>query len=199
MTGLSVIVDGATNFTAKVDEQRRLWTRSTTISHALNASICGDQYIVPPPIINLTSDSESALLYIRNIETENISWALVQILLTLGTSTGGSGEYKINFYANDNLGTIVTAGADLTPIPLNLGSTKPLSATAKTGAEGLSFSGAPFTERLITEFPAMIQIPLDAVVMPPGTSGGVAIVPPIGNTSMDVDVEFTVIRLAEDS
>ena len=198
MTGLSVLVDGATNFTAKVDLQRRLWTRAVTISNGLNASICGDQYIVTPPIINLTSDNESGVLYIRNNEKENISWALVQILLTMGDSTGGSGEYRVNFYANENTGTIVTAGADLIPLPLNFGSTKPLDAIAKTGAEGLVFSGSPFTDRLITGFPISIEIPLDAVVLPPGTSGGIAIIPPTGNTSMDIDVEFTIIRLSED-
>ena len=199
MSGLSVIVDGATNTTAKVDDQRRLSVRAVTISHGLNASICGDQYIVTPPFINLTSDNESALLQVRNNESESISWAMTKIELTIGTSVNGSGEYKINFFANDNDGTIVTAGTALNPIPLNLGSIKPLSAVATYGAEGLAFSAPPFTEHLVTEFPSALTIVLDAVVMPPGTSAGVSIVPPTGNTDMTVDVEFTIIRLPEDA
>ena len=196
MSGQTVIVDGATNETAKVDGQRRVWTRATTVTTGLNAGINEDQYAINPSAVTLTTDTESVLVYIRNDETENVDWALSQITV-VGAESNGSGDWLAAMYANVNTGTLIDSGGDGVAIPFNLGSNKPLSATIKTGIEGSALNGTPPLDRLVPTAPASFIIPLDAIVMPPGTSAAISVTPPTGNTSMKVQIELIIIRLPE--
>lgn len=197
MTGDTVIVDGATNETAQVDGQRRLRTRATTVSNALNASINSDQYNIDTEVLTLTDATDSALLWVRNRENEKINWSVPLLVITLGSSDG-TGDLLLKFYKNDGSSDIELTGTDPRIFSFNLGSVKPLVVDAKQGGTGKSFSVSEFTDVLIDSAPTGVAIPLDSIIIEPGSSLGVSIVPPSGNTSMKVQASFSIIRLKED-
>ncbi len=197
MSGNTVITDGAKSFTAKVDEMRRLWTRAVTISTGLNAAINDDEYNVTIETLELTTDGESVLLYLRNDEIEDVDWAVTQITVT-GAASDGSDDWLAALYTNVNTGTIIDTGTDININPFKLGSTKPLLATALRGFEGAVLDGTTVVDRLVPLAPAAFTIPLDALVLPPGTSMGLSVTPPTGNTSMKVQIGVVVIRLTEE-
>ena len=107
-------------------------------------------------------------------------------------------DWSANLYVNDNTGTIVTGGADVEPLQLNLGSNKPLGATVKGGGQGHTFGGPAAESKLTSGTPNELTVRVDSIVVPPGSSLGVSVIPPTGNTSVNVDIEVSIIRLTED-
>ena len=196
MSGVSVIVDGKTGQAARVNEDGQLSTFSQTVSNSLAASIKGDRYNISGELfVTLTDDAPTPVLYIQNNEPESVGWALTQLVVVAGASAGGTGEYSVSFHSNPTSGTIITGGIDALIVSQNLGSQKPLEATAKIGGTGDTIQGGISISRLIPVNPVVFDLPLDAVIMPPGTSIAIGVNPPLGNTSMIVDVSVGLLRL----
>jgi len=193
--GITVVVDGITSQAARVNEDGQLSTFSQVVSNSLAASIKGDRYnISPDGFITLTDDVETPVIYVQNNEPETIGWALTQLLI-VSTLSDGAGEWFVSFYTNPTSGTIITGGTDALVISQNLGSQKPLEVTAKTGSTGDTLAGNVKLDRLIPMTPASITIPLDAIVIPPGTSFGMTVTAPVGNTFVKIDVGVSLLRL----
>lgn len=200
MSGQSVIVDGATNETAEVTSKRRLMTQSVTFTSDLESSIEGNHFNIGPATFPvLTSDTESALVYLKNDEPEQVPWAMTFLTIVTGASTDGVGDWSLRFLINPVAGTIITAGTDSSIVQMNAGIVRGLSATAKTGAEGLTIDPT-ISEviRLVPSTPTGLTIPLDAVIIPPGGSIGISATPPAGNTSLKLDFGISIIRLTDD-
>lgn len=198
MSGNTVIVDAATNLAAKVDEQQRLRVRADTISFGTAAAIDGRQYNVAAPFVVCTSTNDTAILYAKNTDSQGRSWAISEINIRVNESTSGNGDWLVKYHINDDEGTIVTGGADFFATPYNLGQTTPLDAVLKGGDEGLAFSKPHVVQRLVTTTPADVTVPLDSLIIPAGTSVGLSVAPPTGNTSMTIDANFTVVILEGD-
>lgn len=197
MSGQSLIVDGRTSESARVNNDGQLSTFAQIITNSLAASIKGDRYnIGADGFVTLTDDVETPLVYIRNNEPETTGWAITLISLTTGASDG-TGEWNVSFYPNPTSGTIITGGTDALIVSQNLASQTPLEATAKIGATGQTLVGNVKVDRLVPVAPASLSIPLDAIVMPPGTSFAMTATPPSGNTSMTMDVGVSMLRLEE--
>jgi len=193
------IKDGATGNVAKVGTTLRLHTAATTETAATQAAINGDQFSISSQVINLTSTSQSALFFLQNDEAEDIDWAVTSITVTSAASTGGSGKWLVNFSANSSAGTLLSAGTNINPQNLRVGSAKPLAATAKEGVEGSTLTGGN------TQVPIMIPISPgalagepDVVVIPQGTSIGIFVTPQTGNTSVDITVSVGLYRIIGD-
>jgi len=196
---MSTIEDGSRPFVAKVDENLRLHTAATTESAATLAAINGDQFSISTQVINLTTANQSALFFLQNDEAEDIDWAVTSITVTSASSTGGSGKWLVNFSSNASAGTLISAGTDITPQNLRVGSAKPLAATAKEGVEGNTLTGGD------TQVPIMIPIAPgalagepDVVVIPQGTSIGIFVTPQSGNTSVDITISVGLYRIIGD-
>lgn len=195
MSGQSLIIDGETSRSARVNNDGQLSTFAQVVSNSLAASIKGDRYNVGMDgFVTVTDDNETPLLYIQNNEHETTGWAITLLSLTSAVSDG-TGDWFVSFYTNPTSGTIITGGTDALIISQNLGSQKPLETTAKIGGTGDTLVGNTKVDRLIPMAPASVSIPLDAVVMPPGTSFAMTITPPTGNTSMKVDAGVSLLRL----
>lgn len=193
--GITVLVDGITSQAARVNDDGQLSTFAQVISNSLAASIKGDRYnIGPNGFITLTDDVETPIIYVQNNEPETIGWALTQLLI-VSTLSDGAGDWFVSFYTNPTSGTIITGGADALVTSQNLGSQKPLEVTAKIGSTGDTLVGTVKIDRLIPMTPASITIPLDAIVIPPGTSFGMTVTAPVGNTSVKIDVGVSLLRL----
>ena len=193
--GTTLIVDGRTSEAARVNPDGQLSVFAQVVSNSLAASIKGDRYnIAAAPFPILTDDVETPVLYVQNNEPAALGWAITQ-LVVVTTVSDVMGEFTVSFYTNPTSGTIITGGADASVVSQNLGSQKPLEVTAKVGGTGDTLVGDIKVERLVPMTPASLVIPLDAIVIPPGTSFGMTVTPPAGNTSMTVDASVAILRL----
>lgn len=199
MSGNTVLIDGATLETAEIDSNRRLRTRATTVTLGTSSAMEGRQYSVSAPILELTTDDITAILYCKNQDSQSRSWSISTISVTVNEcDANANGDWFIHYHINDNTSNIAISGNDFTPTPLNVGSTTPLGAIAKSGGTGFSFNPSPVTPRLVTGTPREISVPLDSIIIPAGASVGLSVTPPTGNTLMKVDASFTAIVLDGD-
>lgn len=181
---------------AKVDSKNRLRTFSTSESRSTEGAIGGELFNVNTGTINLNTDGASSLLYMKN--TDSVPWVFTRIFYNAGPSTGGSGDFLAEVFANPTTGTLITTGTALTAHNLNFGSSKALTGTVLKGAEGDTLTNG--TVRVSTIIPTAgtrVLIAFDSVILEAGSSIGIRITPQTGNTSMNVQVGFNMYRLTD--
>ena len=183
-----IIEDGTgTGNKAKVDSHGRVRALSVSEPLSVDAAVNGKNYNINSGMINLTSGSESAVAYFKNKETD--SFVIEEILVILGTSTGGSGDLEVKLIKNPSSGTIVSnavAGDNVSN--RNFGSTTELKADFYKGVEGDTLTdGTAFADTIRTQ-PSAISFDADVIILPESASIGVMVTPQSGNTSMDCTV-----------
>ena len=99
------------------------------------------------------------------------------------STTGGSPQmFRSSWYKGS---TALSSSTATTPLNQNFGSSKTLDVTAVYGAQGSTFTGGSVVAQL--SFPIGQFNELDAkLVLPKGSTFGIGITPPTGNTSMAV-------------
>jgi len=168
---------------AKVDSKNRVHVKSVNTTEPQEQTKQGNSFDIDSALINLTSALASAVLFIKN--NEDVDLVLETLFFNFGPSTGGSGIILIELLRNANQGTIVTAGDAITPRNRNFGSSSTLEADVEGGAEAKTLTnGERFFD--VFEFDSkQFPIPVD-ISIPKGSSIGIRITPPTGNTSIDV-------------
>lgn len=144
------IEDGTgTGFTAQVDTKNRLKTNAIANSEGFQAARDSDAYSISSGVVNLTSASASAVLFVKNTEDRDL--VIENLDINQGDQSGGPGAGRqVEIIKNPAAGTIVSAGVDVTKENKNFGSSKVLDATAKKGVEGSTITdGSTF---LLEEF-----------------------------------------------
>ena len=188
----STIVDGRTGQTAEVDSRNRLSTASVSKAAAIDASLNGDTFFVTTGSVNLTNDTISWLLYVKN--TDTVPWVVASLAATYG-ATDGSGDALNQFNVGATSGTLIDSGADLPAINLNIGSPKQLPITAKLGAEGSTLTNGVNTPPTLVPAGMIIrEFQAAPVVIPPGTAFAAGYTPPAGNTSQNTTVQIVIFR-----
>ena len=177
------IQDGkGTGFLAGVDTTNRLQTRTISESIFQNSSKIGSSFFLGTPLINLTTATASAIIYIEN--NEDVDVMLEEIFFISEASTGGVGNmFRTAWFKNptDILGTLTTS------LNQNFGSSAELDVTIKFGAQGAGVSGGTLVAAL--SFPIQVFNTLSTnLVLPKGTSIAITIQPPASNTSMQVQI-----------
>jgi hypothetical protein len=192
MSGNSVLTDGRTGKTATVDDYNRLVTFSTVQDDRTASSLTGNTFIITHPIITLTSDNESVLLYVKN--TDSVPWTVDSFAASIGPSTGGPGGTLTNrFIAAVTDGTIL-AGADAFALNTNLGSANPLNGEFKYGGEGFTAIGSPGVQALIVSDQRAGKFSDGPIVVANGTSFAISFTPPTGNTSLLIQLTVSLHR-----
>ena len=188
------IQDGTgAGYRAKVDSDNHLHTRSVTESGGTDAALSGNLFNINTETIALTTDSSSALLYMKN--TDTIPWVVNRVFYNAGPSTGGEGDFLAEVVANPTTGTLISGGTALAPHNLNFGSSQELTGTVLKGAEGSTITDG--TVRVSTIIPVSgtrVLIAFDSIVLEVGSSIAVRITPQTSNTFMDVQVGFNLYR-----
>jgi len=183
------ILDGTgTGKKAKVDENNRLHTFSIVEDLSIEAAKNGRNYNINTGAISLTSANESAVMYLKN--NEDFDFAIEDIIVILGTSTGGTGDLTVEIVKNPTTGTIVS-GASVADVisNRNFGSSRELTADVYKGAEGNTITnGSAFADTTRSSAGTVIHFDADVEILPKGTSIGVNITPQPSNTSMSVKV-----------
>lgn len=188
---MDAIKDGTgSGYGAKVDSENRLHTHAFNVTINQIAALSGDTYTTNTNIINLTSDNESAIFYIKNTGTDDI--LVFEQFLIVGTSTGGSGSATIKYSTNaDDSSTIIAAEIPITPANRRLASANVLSADVYVGAEARTLVGGDQSSFITQGF-----FNTSPFAIPSGVTMTVAIIPPTGNTSFDVTFGLNLIQNA---
>lgn len=175
------------SYFAGVDTNGRLQVKSISEGFNVDAAINGENYNINTGRFNLTSDSKSSILYLKNNEDKD--FIIQEILVIVGESTGGSGDFKIDIIKNPTAGTIVSSATDADIVEnRNFGSARQLIADVYKGAEGRTITdGSVFAESLRSAATA-VSFDADVIILEKSNSIGVEITPQSGNTSTTVSV-----------
>lgn len=175
-------------FEAKVDSRNRLATTGVNIAEKNEANKNGDAFNVNTLDVTLTSTTTSAVLYIKNNEPRSVR--IPKIIYILGTSTGGSGDFKIEVIRNPTTGTIITTATDAGIVSnRNYGSSTTLDADVFKGTEGATVTnGTKSVSTIFASTGMRAVIDVGEIEIPKGSSLAVEITPPSGNTSLIIQI-----------
>lgn len=179
------IKDGKGNgYTAGVSSDNRLLTSTVDQSIFQIGAKNGNAYFIGTPLVTLTTAGENAIFYVKNNEDNPVVFEnFFSTATTASGATGGNPPmYRINFYKNPTSMTVATASSALNQ---NFGSSNNLSADVQYGASGSAFSGGTLVAQIALPVGQFNQIPA-TLVLPKGSSFGISVTPPTGNTSMPV-------------
>lgn len=184
-----LIKDGTgSGYTAKVDALHRLHTHSFIVSMEQSSVLRGDAYTISSEVVSLTSDSKSAIFYIKNTGDDDL--LMFQQFLNVGTSTGGVGnEVTITYNLGATAGDIITDEVVASPSNRRLLDSGVLSAITYKGSEGKTASGGTENAFLTTGF--VNDAP---TAIPPGIAMSVSITPSSGTTAQSVTFGMSVIE-----
>ena len=182
------IEDGTGNGNeVKVDDENRMHVHSFGVDIDTASALQGDAFDICSGLITLTSANESALLYIKNNENDDLILSLQ--FVNLNASTNGVGESTVKYYINPTGGTIVSGASDAGVINRKIGDANTLTADVFKGAEANTLTGGSNIE-----FPSTGFASSSPFVLPKGATLGIAIIPPTSNTSMVAAVGLYVIK-----
>lgn len=175
----------------KVDNKNRAHTQSLSISYEDFAVLNGDSFGVLAPVVTLTTDTISHLIYVSNDNTHDI--VVSNVGVGTGQSTGGTNtDWVTTLTINPADGTLISGGADAIEVNNRFGSSKILAITSKTGVQGSTITGGASIENLIT---GTLRFVLgQKLIIPPGASFSIGLTPPSGNTSAQAQITLTLIK-----
>ena len=117
---------------AMVDGNNRIHTSAVTKTEAHDSIDSGDAYNLNTGPINLTGSADSALLYLKNNETN--SFVVSSIVIGLGSHDGMSESAEVTVVRNPTTGDIITDAVNVDMNQnRNFGSSKTLTANAYKG------------------------------------------------------------------
>ncbi len=179
---------------ASVDAKNRLSTFAVTEPESVSSSLEGETYFIGTPIVNLTSGSESFLLFIKN--TDSADWVVDSVMISVGQSTGAAGaDFSAVFKIGVTQGTLISSGTDIPALNMNLGSANQLTGEFKTGVEGsTATNGGSAPDLIIPSDSTEVIFSAGPIVIAKGTAVAIGIDPAAGNTSINVSIGATVYR-----
>jgi len=175
----------------KIDKNNRAHTDSVIRSQDEQEALNSNAYNINTGGITLTTANESGIFYIKS--NENLPIVIKEILVILGSTTGGSGEGTVNIKKNPTAGTLVSGAVD---VDINenrdFNSEKTLSADIFKGAEGNTVTdGNNFASTTRSSFGTVITFDASTMVLRRGNSLAVTYTPPSGNTSQSIKIAVT--------
>ncbi len=196
----NVIKDGTgSGFVAKVGIGNRLHVDSVQKTQSQESIIAGNGYNLNTGIITLTSDSESAIMYIKYNGDNTL--IIKEVLFIIGETTGGASQGILKVYKNPTSGTIVSGASNFTTVVnRNFASSNELDTLNYKGTEGSTLTdGNIFVSTSRGTFTATVALDADIIVLGKGNSIGATWQPPSGNTSQTIVVALTCFEIEEDN
>lgn len=179
--------DGHTGFTNKIDAAFRAHVWSTSIDEALAANDAGDAYNINTGIITLTDAAETPILYVKNNETQALHVRAIAVGIEVGASASTTILPVIKIIRNPKTGTIITSTPTNVDINSNrnYGSANTITIDAYKGATGDTMTDGDDHIIFFQGQGGRLFATIDEV-LPKGSSIGIKIDPPTGNTSQRV-------------
>lgn len=177
-------VGGQYNAGVTTDNQLKTFSVGRDVATQINLE--GDSYNINTGLITLTNATDTPVLYLKNNELRDL--LITAIAVGMQDSTGGSGLAQITVVRNPTEGTIVS---DATNVDINsnrnYGSSNTLSDDVYKGATGSTMTNGTDHIIFLQGDSGRLFASVDEV-LPKGTSIGVKITPPAGNTSLTLYV-----------
>jgi len=176
----------------RVSNSNRLYTESVSRTEREEESLLGEAYIVGSGFVTLTGTSTSAVLYLKN--NEDVDLVITRFLIGVKKSSGGTENFITGIIYQNPTSMVLGTGNPLIINNVNFGSSNTVDVDSEIGQTGALLAGgsaylatvAP-TENLTSE--------AASTILPKGSSIGVFITPPAGNTSIDVSVGINLHKL----
>jgi hypothetical protein len=193
------LTDGAgKGYLGKIGSDNRLYTSSVIRTQIQQATIEGNTYNVNTGTITLSGTTRSGVLYIKNNESRDLH--IDTIVVILGPSTGGASTDTtfIEFVRNPTTGTLISGASEVDMNQnRNFGSSNTLTVDAYKGAHGNTITdGTNIIESLVS--PGSRAVFSIDLLLPQGSSLGVAYTAPASNTNMEVQCA-AICRLEDNS
>lgn len=166
----------------RINDNNRAEVDAVTHTSAQEAAEEGRLFQIGAGIVNLTSATESALLYIKNEGDKPLE--IVNITISSGLSTGGAlGDVLLAKLYVD--ASTITNSAVAPFVNNNLGSSKTPEATYLAGVQGSVVTGGTLGGATFLPVANFERVNL-YWILPRGASLAISITPPAGNTSLNV-------------
>lgn len=185
------IKDGTgTGNVARVDKENRLAVRSIQETEFEKAVLGGRAFNINTEFLTITSDTEHALLYLKNNEDR----PLIVAAWFIGTDAGTNGANLglVRTYYNPTGGTIISGGTDLTAVNRNAGNSRALEADIKAGGQGFTFTGQDTPAVLYQTQTVSSRVFGNVFLVLPKGSSLVATYDPNGAETIDIYTGFQV-------
>ena len=189
---MAIIKDGTgSGNSAQVDAHGRLHVEATTVAVEVAEAFEGHSYDVSTQgLVTLTTDNDSALLYIKNNGNEEL---LIQTIFTdSNSSTGGTGQGTMKWHMNPTSGTLISDAEEAQVLNRRIGS--------PIGMDSDAFKASATDKTLVSVSQVTIPLPAGAGIpfagpwiLQKGQAFGVSYQPPTGNTSMTIQIGFLVV------
>lgn len=179
----------------RVSNSNKLFTESVTRSEREEEALLGEAYIVGSGFVELTTTGTSAVLYFKNNEDEDL--VVTRFLIGVKKSAGGTENFVTGIIYKNPTSMVSGTTNSLTLNNVNFGSSNTLNIDSEIGQTGALLAGG--SAYLATVAPTENLTAEDAsTIIPKGSSIGVFITPPPGNTSIEVSIGINLHKLTEE-
>ena len=180
-------------FQAKVNSRKQILAEAVSSTIVEDASANGNSYNVNTGTITLTSDSKSAILYLKNNGDNDLT--ISQIGYLFCNSTNGAGDASAEVIKNPKAGTLIST-ATVVDINQNknFGSSSTITVDAYKGAEASTITDGDLSYLSLFKALGAYTINTGSIVLPKGSSIGINVTPQAGNTSMSIQCFFSIIE-----
>ena len=176
----------------KVSDSNRLFVESVTRSEREEEALLGEAYIVGSGFVELTTTGTSAVLYFKNNEDEDL--VITRFLIGVKKSSGGTENFVTGIIYKNPTSMVSGTTNSLILNNVNFGSSNTLNIDSEIGQTGALLAGG--SAYLATVAPTENLTAEDAsTILPKGSSIGVFITPPPGNTSIEVGIGINLHKL----
>ena len=175
----------------KVDSDHRLYTNSVTRPEVELAIFLGNGYNINTGLVNITNAAiDNAVFYLSNNGSEDV--IVHEILIILGTSTGGTGDGTLKVFRNPTGGTIIASALAVEAnVNRNFASSNALQALAYKGATTETVTGGDTLGSTNRSGAAVVNFTSTPLVLKTGNSMGITWAAATGNTSQSIRVATT--------
>jgi len=194
-----ILDDGTgTGAKAKIDFDNRLHTNSVSRSEVEQAILLGNGYNINTGLVSITNAGvDNAVWYFKNDESSDL--IIYEILIILGTSTGGVGDGTLKVFRNPTGGTIISGALAVEAnVNRNFASANTLDVTTFKGDTGSTLTGGDTFGSTNRSGTAVINFSSTPIVLNRGNSIGITWSAATSNTAQSVRIATTVFTRTND-
>lgn len=176
----------------KVDADNRLYSNAVTREEVELSIFKGNGYNINTGLVNITNAGvDNAIWYLKNNDSEDL--IIHEILIILGTTTGGTGDGTLKVFRNPTGGTIVSnAVAVEANVNRNFSSSNILDVDTFKGATADTLTGGTTLGSTNRSGASVVNFTSTPFLLKTGNSVGITWAASSGNTAQGVRVATTV-------
>jgi hypothetical protein len=139
------ITDGTgKGYAARIDDEGRLYTRTTSESEIEHAAANGRAFNINTEFLTVSSSGENALLYVKN--NENVDVVVAAWFVGTGIAGGTNTQASLmRVYTNPTAGTLIASASAVTAVNRRLGDNRTIDVDAYKGGDGYTITGQDAT------------------------------------------------------